>query len=420
MKNAMRKLIEKLLALRAHKVVRNAQTIIGVTGSVGKTSTRMAIADVLSNNFIVQKSRENFNTPIGMLLTLLGISEAGKTAFGWLQILIKAYFRALPCPQILVLEYGVDTPGDMAALLAIATPDIAIITPVARAHTAHGQFADVEEIRNEKLKLAIAAQEVILNSVDPETVAAFLKLKRPSQMVTIFGVDDACDEKFTFHRMTINGITFAFDGDEFFVPMFGSFQVQVFAPAILLGKKFNITIKDMQQTLAGLQPPPGRGRILQGKNGSCLWDFSYNSSPLATGQILKSLAEIDWPNRKIALLGTMNELGDAASQEHENLGKAAAKYADELVYVGEYAEDFLRGAGDQTKIQTFKTAPEAGLYLADKLQEGDFVLIKGSQNGVFLESAIEYLLADKNDVVHLCRWSKSWYDKRNKWFSAQN
>lgn len=408
MKVFFRSLVIGLLLLRARAVRKRVNTVIGVTGSVGKTSTRMAIAHLLSEDYAVQTSAANFNTPIGLILSLLDIPKTGSSPFGWVLLVLSAFVKKLPSPDILVIEYGIDAPGDMDELLEIILPDILVVTPISLVHTAKGQFGSIEDNRAEECKLIERVSHVILNGFDSETTDYCIRHKSPDQSLQIFDAKMRGDVTIVYTGTGEKGITFLLDGDSFSTPVFGAFHVQVFAPAIMLAKKFGVSIDRIRKQLAGFEPPPGRGRIFEGVNGSLLWDFSYNSSPLAAREALLTLADITWAKRRIALLGTMNELGDLALQEHETLGKIAAKSADELVFVGTHAEDFVRGVAGQKPVHVFADARQAGGFLSKTVQERDFVLVKGSQNGVFLELAVAMLLADPGDEARLCRRSTYW------------
>ena len=175
MKTFFKKIVGKILFWRAKKVLSRTEKVIGITGSVGKTSTRAAIAAVLGKKFRVQTSPQNFNTPIGLLLSILNIEESGTGLFSWIKIVFKVFNNPLPEPEILILEFGIDAPGDMAKLLKICAPFLAVLTPIALAHAADGQFENLEKIRAEKLRLARAARQIIANDFDTETAKILRK-----------------------------------------------------------------------------------------------------------------------------------------------------------------------------------------------------------------------------------------------------
>lgn len=404
----MKKLFIFLLTLRAHRVLSRATSIIGITGSVGKTSTRMAIAHLLSAQFRVQTSPQNFNTPFGLLLAILEKENIPESKREWLSFLWNSFLKPLPKPEILVLEYGVDAPGDMDELLPIATPDIAVLTPIAPAHLAEGQFASVEDIRREKLKLARSARKIaIANTFDTETWEELQRI-RPNSLI-LFGTEGALVEQVVLEP---NGISFLFDGEPYQVPLIGSFQAQVVAPAILIARMFGIPLETIRTSLSTFTAPPGRGRILEGIHHSQIWDFSYNASPTANAAVLSAFGNLTIQGKKIALLGNMNELGKQSFYEHVRLGEIAAQNADEVVFVGENAEAFRKGVAEKVPLRCFDNAYQAGEFLKKHIQKGDFLLAKGSQNTVFLEEAVRLLLQNPKDEEKLCRNSKRWKEQK--------
>lgn len=417
MKSLFRSFAQVILQLRAEKVLRRAETIIGVTGSIGKSSTRMAIADVLRKRYSVLTSQHNFNTPIGLLLSIVGIDQSGNSFFSWVKIIIKALFIKLPAPQVLVLEYGIDAPKDMEKLLEIAIPDIVVLTPISIAHTDAGQFTDVDHIREEKLKLALSAKRtVIVNAYDAETTKAIRGMI--PQSVRIFGEGDRIHVPVKYMATQSDGIHFTVDEEEYSARVFGEFQPQIFAPAIMLGKEMGVETEDIKSAISAYEPPAGRGRIFAGKHGCTLWDFTYNSSPSAVLAALSALPNVPGFARRIAVLGNMNELGKHSQYEHKRFGIEASKNADIIFFVGKEAEAFISGITEKEKVRIFPNAQKAGEYLCDFVKRGDLLLVKGSQNGVFLEAAVEMLLEHKEDAARLCRYSEHWNTVRKKYFES--
>lgn len=417
MKTFFQKIFFRILLRRAKKVLRTPKIIIGITGSVGKTSTRMAIASVLAEKWRVQTSSQNFNTPIGLLLSILKIEESGSGVFSWAKIFLNATTKPLPHPQILVLEFGVDAPGDMTELLHVCTPSVAVMTPISLSHMSEGQFPDVAAIRTEKIQLAIAARKVIINGFDRET-ADFLRKIIPEKIES-FGESHSDILEITKIQTENNGTSFLAGGEKYWIPVFGHFQAQIFAPAIILGLQNGLSPRQIQNAFSKILPPKGRGRIFSLKNRSTALDFSYNSSPKASQAVLKSLPEIEGFSRKIAVLGSMNELGKYASEEHQKLGKIAAEYADFLIFVGNFSEDFTRGVNGKKPLSCFSDSLSAVHFLQKELKENDLVLFKGSQNGVFLEEALARLLRNPKDAKNLCRQSANWKKKKEQFFALK-
>lgn len=411
MKHLIKKFIIAFLKKKAAPILTSGAKIIAVTGSMGKTTTKNALVHILSTKYTVLASEEGFNTPIGILLTLLGENQSGfSSVLKWWQILHRVARKQLKIPDIIVLEFGVDKPGDMDELLDIVQPHYAIVTNVAPVHMDAGQFESMEQIAAEKMKLpkSLSVEGIALLNFDDPHIQ-----KHASEVaakIFPYGVESG-EYSIQDARQLAKKIVFSIESWEglvdFEVPLFGIYHASVFTPAILLARECDISFTKSAKALQTFQPPPGRGRILTGKGQSVIWDSSYNSNPTATTAALQTLPHIP-AKRRFALLGNMNELGDAAAQYHEELGAAAAEYADRIFFIGQQAEHFQKGVGDEKPLQIFDTALQAGKYLAGILQEGDVILVKGSQNGVFLERAVAQMLEDERDRQLLCRQGEDW------------
>lgn len=396
MKNLLKKIIVSLLKARAKSLLKQSGAVVyGITGSVGKTTAKEALKKVLETRYRVIASEGGFNTSIGLLLSLLGEKESGFTnPAKWLQILLRIYTKKIPLPDRFVLEFGVDKKGDMDELLAIIQPDIAIITKIAPVHLAEGQFNSLEQIAQEKGRLAQNAKYVVLN----KDCQYSRQIKTKAEKLYFEGASARNEE---------NGFSFDYQGEHYFVPMFGAFQYSSFLPAVILGREEGITVKEIQTVLKKFTPPAGRGRIFAGLNKSTIWDSSYNASPEAVGRMLETLPKIP-AKRRLALLGNMNELGEKSAEYHEDIGQKAAIYADHIFFVGENAPAFSKGVAGRRPLRIFSDAQEAGKEIKKILQKGDLLLVKGSQNKVRLERAIEPLLAHREDLKNLCRRGESW------------
>ncbi len=415
MKTLFKKIIIALLLSRAQKVLASKPKVIAITGSMGKTTCKKAVQHVVSQKYVTLSSAEGFNTEIGTLLTLLGEKESGFTSpFKWGHIIWRCFTKKLPAPRVIVLEFGVDAPGDMKALLKIVTPDIAVITNVAPVHLSEDQFTTIDDIADEKMKLLqnISSSSVAIYNSDNPFIAQRTKLIHAKKIS--YGSDIA--SAYYVHEMHTSqkGISFEVtnkqNSQNYTIPLFGTYHWTALVPAIIIGRLLGISLSESVQSLQNFSPPSGRGRILEGKKGSILWDHSYNSAPEATTAALKELRHLPG-KRKIALLGNMNELGKKSPGYHRDLGKIAAEYADEIFFVGKEAKSFLQGVQKKRPVTVFPSAQEAGKALKKVLQKGDFVLIKGSQNGVFLERAVRQLLLHSKDQVLLCRQGEYWKSK---------
>lgn len=414
----MKKLITFILRLLAHyKVKRTRPKIIGITGSYGKTTMKEILAEVLGHRFRVLKNEKSLNTDIGMCLAILEQPSGFSVPIKWIKILIAACVNAFFSKpyEFFVLEYGVDKPGDMDALLAIAKPDIAVITAIAQVHQAAGQFRSLEEVATEKSKLALAVSQnglVILNH-------SYKELERTGKAVQTH-VEDYNDT----HTCAVDlsqkekGIEFnvLFKGKKHHVrmPVIGTYHTDCALVSLIIGTQLGLDESLIIRALHDITLPPGRMSLIAGVHGATLIDSSYNASPDTVNNALSLLKEFP-ASRRIAVLGTMNELGNFFEKGHEKVVPSCGEWLDVLIGVGEGGEFIAKHALKQSQkptiIRHFTTAIEAAEYLKKELtlREGDVILFKGSQNNVRLERAVKILMAHPEEADRLlCRQEIEW------------
>jgi UDP-N-acetylmuramoyl-tripeptide--D-alanyl-D-alanine ligase len=429
MKRLFKKIIVWILTMEARMVLRkHAPKIVAVTGSVGKTSAKDAIFSVLNGFLDVRKNEKSFNSEIGVPLTILGLANAWVSPLGWVRNIIlglKPLFDTA-YPKWLVLEVGADHPGDIAAITKWMKPDIAVITRFAEVPVHVEAFDSPEAVYREKMHLAEALPEngLLVYNADDELVAGFCrKIKRRN---TTFGFSFDADVRASHAEVDYEdrgdipvpvGTVFRIDNAGSSVPIrvqgaLGAQHVYPALTAAAVALSLEQNMIKIAESLVGHQPPPGRMRVLEGKNGSTLIDDTYNASPVAVAEALKTLASIQTPGKKIAVLADMMELGPYSAAEHKAVGKQAANIADMLVLVGarmRYAGEAAKACGmPEDKIKMFETAVAAADFLEEHLQKGDVALVKGSQS-MRMERAVERLLAYPSLASRLLvRQEKEW------------
>ena len=396
--------------------------IVGITGSVGKTGAKDAIAEVLGRRFTVHKSEKNLNTEFGTVLTILGLKTGYSSVWDWAVTLVKAVRESFKVPekyQMLVLEMGVDKPGDMDQILKVFTPNIMVFLNVKNVHIGPGQFANRQEVYEEKSRAAVAVPAggwVILNKDD--AFVRQLEGKLPAHTITI-GVEEAADLCAKDIEMTPDGLLFTvqYDQREMLVKLphiLGQAHITMVLAAIAVGLINGLPWKAIQKALEDFRLPPGRMNRIEGKNGSLILDSSYNASPDTMESSLEILGLFH--GRKIAALGTMNELGELTETEHIKIGKTAAQHADMLLAVGEHAKELAEGAQrgglSASMIHVFRTSKEAGQFLSGILERGDTVLAKGSQNKVRMEHLVKMCMKHPQEARQLLvRQEPYWLNK---------
>lgn len=385
--------------------------IIGVTGSVGKTSARMAIYAVLKKKYRVRTAEKNYNNEIGLPLTIIGIPHYGRNILGWLYGLIRAnkrivWFRRYP--EILVLEYGVDRPGDMEYLLSIARPNIVVVTAIGEVPAHVEFFKDAEELMNEKARMVAALPldgYAILNHDD---YAVYDMKEKTEAHVLTFGADAHSEVRIIWNDAEAlgrgempEGIAFKIEYNGSVVPVrldgaFGMPQASAAAAAAAVGIVLKMNLVEISEMLRSYAPPSGRMRLLEGKNNSLIIDDTYNAAPEAMRAALDTLKSLPG-KRKIAVLGDMLEIGKYTEQAHRAIGDQAAGFTDLLFCVGPRAKFIVDEARQRgmpgERIFIFDDSLSAGRGLESMIEEGDLILVKGSQ-GMRMERAVEQIMAN--------------------------
>ncbi|EKD32899.1 MAG: hypothetical protein ACD_76C00120G0002 [uncultured bacterium] len=420
----MKKMVIFLIGVLAHGFIKaHKPKIVAVTGSVGKTSAKFAMQAVLASKFKVRSSFANYNNEVGVPLTIFGSKSAGDSVFGWAKILVLAFLhlifkRKSEYPDLLVLEYGADRPGDIAKLCSIARPDVSVITAVSTVHAE--RFASIDEIALEKAELikCLKPDGLAVLNIDDQLVARMHPLT--SAKVQTYGfkdgsdfqakdyslealpqTDGSFDVKDEFSKINFTVIHKDSDYAVEIANAIGQHNCSAALAAIAVGMHFGISVEQSIQSLrAHYYPPNGRMRPIGGVKGSLIIDDTYNAAPMAMLAALDTLAELTPASerQRIAVLGSMAELGKYTVDEHRKAGAKAAELGiDKLICVGEEARDICRGAidagMDKNKTIEFSNSVEAGRYLDSDVEKGDIVLVKGSQR-MRMEKTVKDIMAE--------------------------
>jgi len=352
--------------------------VVGVTGSVGKTTTKEMIAAVVSANGPVLKSAGNFNNEIGVPLTLFELSSKHKTA---------------------VIEMAMRGAGQIEYLAKIAKPQIGVITNIHMSHIELlGSMDAIADAKGELLDYLPADGAAILNADD----AYFEYLSRRANCrIVSFGESPQAEIRAISAGLDSKGCC-TFDVQ---TPR-GTFSVRISVPgehnikdalaAIAVGEVMQIPHEYIREALAGFKAPEKRSNVIPTRRGVVVVDDTYNAGPASVQSALKTLSMMEG-GRKIAVLGDMLELGDHALNAHMEIGKAVKECGiDMLVAVGQLAKLIARGAIDAgmpvTMVSEFEDSALAARELPGKLRERDVVLVKGSR-AMKMERIVEGLSA---------------------------
>ena len=437
----MKQVLKLLLTTLAKAYVRRYRPqIIAVTGNVGKTSTKEAIAAVLCGQKSFRVSGGNLNNEIGVPLAILGdwsekYYRRGGTLFFWLKVLVAGFVgllgRCKKYPEILLMEYGADKPGDIAKLAANFKPHIALVTAVGEVPVHVEYFSGPEGVSEEKSELIKSLENTdfaILNFDDP--VVLGMKEKTKAKILT-FGFGEGAIVKtsnFDFRAGENDeplGTVFKLHYGESFVPVklngsLGKSQAWSASAAAAVGLILGLNLVQISEALTNYQGPAGRLRILKGIKNSWIIDDTYNAAPASMHLALETLKELPVnplarrAGKKIAILGDMLELGQYSIAAHRETGSFAGSFVDILFTVGPGGRLIADSAGNQMSkenIFNFKTSLEAGKKVQEIIREGDLILAKGSQ-GMRMERVVEKIMAEPERKKELLvRQSEKWLNK---------
>jgi len=416
--------LEKILRWMAQKILRkyNPQ-VIGITGSIGKTSSKDAIYCVLKESHTIRQTQKNYNNEIGVPLTIIGVESGGGSYAAWCSTLfkgMKSILFSVKYPEILLLEMGIDRPGDMDYLLDFIPIDISVVTSITNAHQEF--FKDTNHIAREKGKLVAATKQngfAILNDDDNRVRAM---KKRTQAKVITYGTEERAEIAVTdihsgYQEGAFQGLTFKVNFEGKIVPfrlenIVARHHIYAALSAIAVGTALKMNLIEIAQHLATFTPPVGRMNRIDGINGSLIIDDTYNASPRATYAALETLTEVPH-GRMIAVLGDMLELGADSEKEHLRIGKEIIEkkisyfFAVGMCMEAAYHSVQKKGFAND-KVFYFEDPIMAGEALKKILKKGDVILVKGSQ-GMRMEKVVYEIMAVPDDADKLlCRQTKEW------------
>lgn len=373
--------------------------IISINGSVGKSSTKEAVYTVLRQERKVRRSHASLNNEIGLPLAILGEYDNKDTAGGllfWFKVICRALWQLIhrvEYPEVLILEYGADRPGDIDYLLSVARPDIAVVTALGEIPVHVEFYSGPGELVEEESKVvaALPAKGCAILNYDDESVFSMKDKARGAAVIT-YGFGEGADYRILGLENRSEdfrpiGLVFKIQRGDNFVPVhidgvFGKGVAYAAAAAAAVASLFNIDLTKASSALTFYKPLAGRAKLIRGIKSSYIIDDSYNAAPLSTQAALLILRDLR-AKRKIAVLGDMAELGKYAAEAHEEIGRLASQIVDLAVVVGEKARLIAEGLKQkgfpEKNILIFNTSEEAKLEVQKIIQPGDLILIKGSQ-----------------------------------------
>lgn len=400
MKKLAKKAVAAVLGYQVRKLCKkNNPKVIAVAGSIGKTSTKLAIASVLKAGFRVRHQDGNYNDLVSVPLVFFG--EPISSLFNplaWLAVFWrnqKQISSDYPF-DVVVLELGSDGPAQIKKFKNYLRLEIGVITAITPEHMQ--TFGSLDSVAKEELSIGQFSSLVLANK-------------------------DLCDEKYlnTLPQVLTYGLKKPGDfGPSDIASAKDKSEAEQYSllAAVAVARKLGMLPEDVYEGIKNIKPVPGRMQQLAGISGSTIIDDTYNSSPEAVKIALEYLYEMR-ASQKIAILGNMNELGNYSETAHTEIGQSCdPKQLDLVVTIGPDANKYLATVAEAKgcNVQKFDSPYEAGEYLKSQIQKGAVILAKGSQNGVFAEEIIKPLLADPHDSSKLVRQSPEWLKIKQKAF----
>jgi len=399
-------------------------TIIGVTGSAGKTSTRLAIVHILKTRGIVKHS-VHANSQSGIPLNILGLRPTTYSSLDWLRLFFLAPLALLTNWEhfdYYVVEMGIDSakePNNMSYLLQIIRPHIGVVLNASLTHATGFDHLvkDTSPLRRIKKIIVLIAQEKMkLVQTLPKKGVAIINLdqkefrvERPgirARQIT-FGKSVKSDLRIlpNFH-FRYQGVTHSLVMGDIFPEYFA----YTFAAAIATCASLGIPPIQSVKALSTYRAPPGRLRLFAGLSDSTIIDSSYNASPATMLKSLKLLKTLAKNNKKIAVIGDMRELGLSTKIAHKNLADWLLIYCDDAILFGDLTAKHTLPVllSQKFPVHHFHAMTDLIKFLRSTLPPKSYILVKGSQNNILLERAVESILADPKDIARLCRRGPYW------------
>ena len=421
MKKLAKAVIVSILGWQVRRLRRkNDFMVVAVAGSLGKTSTKLAISKVLSQKYKVQHQGGNYNDIVSVPLIFFGLPLPSLfNPLAWLGI-FWANGRQLRRPypyDIVVVEVGTDGLGQIKKYGKYLKAEIGVLTGIAPEHMEF--FDDLDAVAAEEIQIADLSDKLIINNDFCDEKYT----KDLSNKVLTYGLKTPADIRIT--DVEFDGFQSAFSvekGGKLLLKarheLIAEPLLYAAAGAIAVAVELQLSADQILRGLKSLKPVSGRMQRLAGINGSTIIDDTYNASPEAMKTALHTLYRLAAP-QKIAVLGNMNELGKYSEGAHREIGQYCdPKQLDLLVTIGPDANKYLAQTAEAKgcKVKQFDDPYSVGEYLKSIVKKGALILVKGSQNRVFAEETVKLLLADPKDSEKLVRQSAEWLKKKAKSF----
>jgi len=408
--------------------------IVGVGGASGKTSLCNFISLILSEKYKVLETKGK-NSESGIPLTILGIKIQNYTYFEWLKALITSPFKVIfdwEKYDILIAEMGIDGPSEpknMSYLLKIVRPRIGVLTNISYEHSVY--FEEIAKNKEKILNLTSDQEALLLKSL-------------PKEGLAVLNIDDSQIRKIKGIKASKTTISKTGVSSDFFIEKINvslkgfkvsfflrsqKFEIKIpiplpdhyaysFLMAIAICQNLGFKVEDSIKILENkFSLPAGRMSVFKGRKETTIIDSSYNNATLVPIiDILDLLKNVSGRKRKVAIVGDMRELGIVSKILHEKVARALLETTDLVFLIGPLTAKFIAPilSRNNHNFYSFNTFSEGKEIIKKKIEKNDIVLVKGSQNTLYLERAVEMLLKNSKDRNKLARRGKFWDEKRRE------
>jgi UDP-N-acetylmuramoyl-tripeptide--D-alanyl-D-alanine ligase len=384
----------------------------------------LAIATVLSQKYKVLAHYGSYNTPIALPMAIFNMHLPLKLRdpVSWFKV-FSAMSRQLKEPypyEVLVLELGADKPGDIAYFKKYIHPDIAVVTAVAEEHMVY--FGTLDAVAKEELSVTSFSGLSLINRDDIS--AEFTKYVPDGINLDTYGTSGVAEYRFiSDDAKPGEGFSGTFISPEYkeqkmALKVVGEHNVRTAVAAGTVGIKMGLSAEQVVAGMQQIRPVNGRMNLLRGVENTTIIDDTYNASPISVVAALQTLYKFPAAQR-IAILGSMNELGEYSKAAHERVAEACdPALLDWIITIGADAQNFLAPAAQKKgcKVRSFMSPYDAGAEVHKLLQPGAVILAKGSQNGVFAEEAVKIILHSTKEEEQLVRQTSDWSAIKEKQF----
>ena len=417
----MRFIIVKILNILSKKILaKYSPVIIGITGSVGKSSAKKAIREILKDKYKIVCSESCHRTDIGIPLAIIGAESGGKSVGKWMGIILSAFkiiIQKTEYPDILILEMGVDRPRDMERMLEIVKPNIGILTGVGKFPPHTKYFKNAKHIAKEKSLLvkSLKKKDAAILNCDDEFTKNLSKNVRAEIITYGFSNDVVVkageiflgDRKWKI-KSGLVGMSFKISYQGTTVPFrlpfsLGRGHIYAALSAVSVGIHFGYNLVEMSEILSDYRPLPGRMNLIKGINNSLIVDDTFNSNPTSAISALETLRRLD-AVKKIAVFGDMLELGKYCEAGHREIGELVPKSVDLLFTYGKrskfISEQAEKSGMGKNQIFHFEDIDDLIKVLKSEVKADNVILIKGSR-ATRMERVVREIMAEQEKAGEL-------------------